>query len=168
MPRKWNWSARFLALTLLAGTCFGQNPESSKFYKLDFVVKEMEGPKVVNARAYSTIVSTAKSSPPTSIRTGSRVPVPTAPGSAQFNYVEVGVNIDCRSVEEVASELSLLVTADINSTLQESTAVTPVLRSNKWTSMVIVPIGKPIVVFSSDDVTAKRQMQLELTATPIK
>jgi hypothetical protein len=32
---------------------------------------------------------------------------------------------------------------------------------------VIVPLKKPTVVFSSDDVASKRQMQLELTATPI-
>ena len=87
-------SARFLALILLAGTCFAQNPEASKFYKLDFVVKEVEGTKVLNSRAYSMIVSTEKSSPPSSIRTGSRVPTPTSAGNTQFTYIELGVNID--------------------------------------------------------------------------
>jgi hypothetical protein len=33
---------------------------------------------------------------------------------------------------------------------------------------VIVPVGKPTVIFSSDDVASKGQMQLELTASPIK
>jgi hypothetical protein len=32
---------------------------------------------------------------------------------------------------------------------------------------VIVPLKKPTVIFSSDDLTTKHQMQLELTATPI-
>jgi hypothetical protein len=32
---------------------------------------------------------------------------------------------------------------------------------------VIVPVKKPTVIFVSDDMSSKRQMQLELTATPI-
>jgi hypothetical protein len=163
------WSARFLAFLLFATTCFGQNPDSPKFYKLDFVVKEVEAGKVLNARMYSMIVSSEKSSPSSSIRTGSRVPTPSSPGNTQFTYFELGVNIDCRSVQEVANELSLIVTADITSTLQESTAtLPPVLRQNKWSSIVLVPIRKPLVVFSADDTTTRRQMQLELTATPMK
>ncbi len=43
----------------------------------------------------------------------------------------------------------------------------PTVRQNKWDSTVIVPLKKPTVLFSSDDLTSKRQMQLELTATPI-
>jgi hypothetical protein len=39
------------------------------------------------------------------------------------------------------------------------------IRQTKWSSNVIVPIGKPTVIFSSDDATTKGQMQLELTAT---
>ena len=68
------WSARFVALILLAGSCSGQNPESPKFYKLDFVVKEVEGAKVLNARAYSMIVSTEKSTQASSISAGSNNP----------------------------------------------------------------------------------------------
>ena len=162
-------SARFVALILFAGSCFGQNPESAKFYKLDFVVKEVEGAKVLNARAYSMIVSTEKSTQNSSIRAGSRVPTPTSPGSAQFNYIELGVNIDCRSVQEIANELSVFVTAEVTSTLQETTStLPPVLRQNKWSSSVLAPLKKAIVVFSSDDVTTKRQMQVELTATPMR
>jgi hypothetical protein len=43
----------------------------------------------------------------------------------------------------------------------------PVVRQNQWQAGVIVPLKKPTVVFSSDDLTTKRQMQVELTATPI-
>ena len=163
------WSARVVALILLAGACSGQNAESAKFYKLDFVVKEVEAARVLNARSYSMIVSTEKPSQASSIRAGSRVPAPSSPGSAQFNYIELGVNIDCRSVQDFANELSLFVTAEVTSTLQESaTTLPPVLRQNKWSSSVLVPLRKAIVLFSSDDVTTRRQMQLELTATPMR
>jgi hypothetical protein len=43
----------------------------------------------------------------------------------------------------------------------------PTIRQNRWVSTVAVPLKKPTVIFSSDDLTSKRQMQLELTATPI-
>jgi hypothetical protein len=170
MPKIRNWSVRFLALALLAGTCFAQNPEPPKFYKLDFVLKEVEAAKVLNARSYSITVSTDTSSPHSSIRTGSKVPTPTG-GAGQFTFVDVGVNIDCASVKAEQNELSLAVTAEVSSILQESTMAPgahPVIRQNKWTSSVVVPIKKPTVIFASDDTTTKRQMQLELTATPIR
>ena len=157
---------RFLPFILLAGTCFAQNPDAAKFYKLDFVVKEVEGAKVLNARSHSMIVSTDKSAQPGSIRSGSKVPYATSVG--QFNYAEVGVNIDCRSVQELPGELSMIITADISSTAQEQATSNPVIRQNRWNSTVLIPVRKPTVVFSSDDLTTKRQMQLEVTATPLK
>lgn len=166
MLKAWNWSAHLVALVLLAGTCLAQNPESIKFYKLDFVLKEVEAGKVLNARAYSMTMSTKKAAPPGTIRTGSRVPVSNASGS--FNYIELGVNIDCHMVEEVGGDLSLVVTADINNTPQEPASGPPVLRQTKWSSVVVVPMKKATLLFSSDDATSKRQMQLELTATPLR
>jgi len=44
--------------------------------------------------------------------------------------------------------------------------VAALLISAEWSSNVIVPIGKPTVIFSSDDVTTKGQMQLELSSSP--
>ncbi len=80
----------------------------------------------------------------------------------------MGVNIDCRSIKGVQRDLALNVSVDISSMIQEPTTPGyPVIRQNKWTSNVIVPVKKPTVLFSSDDATTKRQMQLELTATPI-
>jgi hypothetical protein len=155
----------FLPLILLAGTCFAQNPEAAKFYKLDFVVKEVEGAKVLNARSYSMVASTDKSAQTASIRSGTKVPYTT--GGGQFNYAEVGVNIDCRSVQELAGELSMFISVDVSSTLEQASA-NPIIRQNKWNSNIVIPLRKPTTVFTSDDATTKRQMQLEVTATPVK
>jgi hypothetical protein len=165
-----NSSLGLLAFALVVGTCLAQNQEPPKFYKLDFVVKEVEAAKVLNARTYSIIVSTdTPSHEHSSIRTGSRVPTSTLPGSTQVTYLDVGVNIDAWSVREVQNEVSLTVVADISSVLQESTTSTlPIIRQNKWNSSVVVPIKKPTIIFSSDDATTKRQTQLELSATPIR
>jgi hypothetical protein len=173
-----------LALAMLTGTGFAQTPEAPKtkdaepllkFYKLDFVVKEVEGGKVLNTRSYSMTVAANLGHPTSSegnaaIRTGDKIPVLGTGGDTAY----VGTNIDCRSIREVERDLTLSLTADISSIPSEpaapaTTAATrmPTIRQNRWVSTVAVPLKKPTVIFSSDDLTSKRQMQLELTATPI-
>lgn len=165
-----------LALTMASGAGFAQNQEAPtvaetpKFYKLDFVVKEVEGGKVLNARAYSTMVSADERNSRAQIRTGSRVPytIGSIGPSAAVQYADVGVNIDTGVVNELEGRLSLSVSADVSSVpAAEVTGPAPTVRQNRWSSTAIVPLGKPTLLFSSDDPGSTRQMQLELTATPI-
>ena len=156
-----------VACGLLAATCGAQNPDGTKFYKLDFTVKDMEGARPMSSRTYSMVATT--DGPNSSVRAGSKVPIPASPGSTQqFTFIELGVNIDCRLIKEVQNELSLNITAEISSTGEATGPASLIIRQNKWSSSVIVPLRKPTLIFSSDDVTTKRQIQLELTATPIK
>jgi hypothetical protein len=161
-----------IVFLMMAGTCFSQPEtpkapaaEQRKYFQLNFVVKELEQGKVSNARAYSMMVATLDA--PASIRSGSRVPMAVSAGSV--NYFDVGVNIDCRAIKELQNQLALAVTSEISSAATESASSgPPLIRNARWNSDVIVQIGKPTVIFSSDDPTTKRQLQLELTATPIK
>ena len=143
-----------------------------KFYQLDFVVKEVEGGKVTNSRAYSMIASPQGRGV---IRVGSRLPVPTAGTTAQtsnFTYIDVGVNIDCTQLRELQNQLTFRVSADVSSAAKtEQTQPLqwpPVIRQNKWDSVVVIPIKKPTLLFSSDDPLTKGRIQLEVTATPIQ
>ncbi len=164
MLKRRYWPASLVGLTLVAGSCLAQTPEPSKFFKLDFVVKEVEANKVLNTRSYSMTVSTDKSSGHSSLRSGSKVP-----NANNNSYIDVGVNIDCFAVRELDNELAMVLTAEVNSLPQDPAATAlPLMRQNRWTSNVSVPLKRPTIVFSSDDVTSKHQMQLELTATPIK
>lgn len=158
--------AGLFTLALAGVTCLAQNAEapkeSPKFYRLEFVVKELEAGKVINARAYSMTASTNGESSET--RTNSRVQLPTG-------QVGVGVTIECRALKELGNELSLFIKAEISSIVQEpgtSSAGSPIIRQNVWGSAAVVPIKKPSVVFKADDTATKQQMQLELTATPIE
>jgi hypothetical protein len=68
----------------------------------------------------------------------------------------------------------MIVTGDISSFVKPSedevqTAPNqPVIRQNRWDAAVLIPLNKPTIIFSSDDVTTKHKLQLELTASLIK
>jgi len=155
----------FLAAVLAAGACFGQNepakpPAEEKFFRLDFVVKELDGGKVINSRAYAMTATTGRLR--TSVRMGNKLPVHRG---GQVQYHDVGTNIDCSDLKEEQNHVKLWVSAEVSSVVVEQDAM---VRQVKWVSPVIVPTKKPTTIFSSDDPTSKRQMQLELTATPIR
>jgi len=166
-----------LTLALLAAPCFSQTEparpaeEPTKYFRLDFVVKELEGGKVVNARDYSTSASTRVPDGGCSIRTGEKIPTQT--GKEAFTYLDVGVNIDCNSLRVVGDQLALYVSADISGLVSDAPngpgviSSQPVIRQNRWHATVLIPLRKPTTLFSSDGTTTKRQTQLELTATPI-
>lgn len=168
------FAAALMAL-FAAESCLGQSEGAKpaetpppKYFHLDFVVKELESGKVVNSRAYSTTISSPGIQ--SVIRSGSKVPVETGTKSG-VTYIDVGVNIDCISAKEVQNGLALNVTADVSTIASDTAPATasrpPIIRQNKWNGNVLVPLRKATTLFSSDDVTTKRQMQLELTATPI-
>jgi len=171
---KTNMAAACGAMLFTAGLCTAQSdgskaaPEPTKYFHLDFVVKELDGGKVISARHYTTTISNDANSHNCSIRSGSKVPVPVGGNgtdNTQYTYIDVGVNLDCHNAKLIEGDLGLYVSADI------STAVPgpkqPLIRQTRWSADVIVTIGKPTTIFSSDDITNKGQMQLELTATPI-
>jgi hypothetical protein len=170
-------------VTVSAG--FGQEEQAKRaetppprFYRLEFLLKELENDKVVNSRAYATSLS-ANTREGSSIRAGSRVPYASGifnpgPGGAttkQYQFYDIGVSIDCRDARELGSgQLTLFLSVDVSNILvtkESSGELPPSVRNTKWSSPVVIPIKKPTTVFSSDDPSGNRKMQLELTATPV-
>jgi len=150
-------------------------PAPLKYYKVDFVVKEVDaGGHVVNTRSYSTILLTNNSGAPKEIRSGDKIPVISGTdekGNSAYQYIDIGVNIDCRSVHEVDQKLAASVTADVSSvpsSTEIGSAREPLIRQFKWSADVLVAPGTPTTIFSSDDVGSKAKMQVEMTATPIR
>lgn len=232
------------------GSAMAQSGDATKFYRLDFVMKEVEQGKVVNSRSYSTMVSTDSSQARDrgSIRAGTRIPIPLgAPGTENnIQYMDVGVNIDCNGVHLNNGQLVLSVNAEVSTlamdppregpmTMAGNQAMMapmpskergntaqkdgpdgampppppppagmgeqpmpappqagkgeqplrtpppgtrtnmmlaslrpPVVRQNRWSAVATVPLGKPTTLFASDDVTSKKRMEIELTATEIR
>lgn len=139
------------------------------YYRLTYSVQEVgETGKVTNNRTYTTSIATG-GGPSAQIRTGDKVPLVTEREKGEVQYVDVGVSIDSIRAQEVDNKLALSVTADITSTTKttDQTAL-PVIRANKWSSNVLVPIAKPTIIFSSDNLQDKGKIQVELTATRIE
>ena len=162
-----------LATLVFAGPGMAQNPETKpepKFYKLDIVLKELEGGKVLTSRAYMIALSSGNNTGSASVRTGDKVAVSTGgPQNTQFSYIDVGVNIDCRVISATSTELGLSVVTDVSSMGENKSAtLAPNITQTKWAAYAVVPFRKPTMIFSADGASSKRQTQLEITATPLQ
>lgn len=137
------------------------------YYRLSYSIQEVgENGKVINNRAYTTSIATG-GGPFVQIRTGDKIPIKTD-DKGNVSYVDVGVNIDCSNAREVNGKLGLQINAEISSTVKATDpSASPILRQNRWGANVLVPIAKPTIVFSSDNLQDKGRLQVELTATRI-
>lgn len=174
-------------MMLAGGVCFGQDKSApaptpvqaanGKHYQVVFLVQEVEGSRVINGRRYVTDMAFygAKSASG-SIRTGSKVPIATGSSNTssgvqtQFTYIDIGFNVDFDHAQLEGDNVYLWLTAELSSfdAAADNQIHQPTIRSNRWSAGVTVPLGKPTVVFSSDDLSSKRTMQIELTVTPVK
>jgi hypothetical protein len=174
------------ALAMVLTSVGGRAQDSAKdaapaseehYYRLNLTVEEInDAGKVENTRSYFETVVTGRGGAQGQIRAGSRIPIATGAhdGATQFQYVDVGVNVDVRQVKEVGEKLSFSLTAEVSSLAQEEHTVAgspvgdPVIRQNKWDSSVLIPVGKPTLVFSADDLDSKGKMQVEVTAVKVE
>ena len=142
-----------------------------KFYRLDFLVRELENERAINSRSYAMIVRS--NTERGSMRAGEQVPYASSSGaSTQWQQIDVGVSIDCRKLEELGERVALDLRAEISSVVENHdngvSAARPIIRSNRWESTVLLPLKQPTVLFSSDDPASKHTMQLQLTVTPLR
>ena len=180
--------ATMFTLSLLPVAVPAQNPAETAaatpqhFYHLHFAVAEVDATgKVTNTRGYEETIATTDGGQPIGdqqIKTGSRVPIVTGsygansnPANTQFQYIDLGVNLDVRDAREHGDKLGMRLKAEISSIARQTEVAgmgEPVIRQNTWDSIVMIPVGKPTVVFSSDDLDTKGKMQVELTATKVE
>ncbi len=137
-------------------------------YRLEFTVREMEEGKRLNSRTYIMSVQDGSNG---MIRVGSRVPYYT--GKDQFQYFDVGINIDCHlrehetylSLDNIGIEISSVVKPDSPGSNQTPN---PVVRSVRARVDAAVTPGKPMSVASMDDASSNRRFEVEVTATKVK
>lgn len=154
------------------------NPVESDAYKLTFIIRELTAGKVVGSRTYSALYINNEHADSGAIRSGDRVPV--SSGGDQYQYQDVGVSIDFRSPGSphvdppAANKLVINVSADITNLVPSTTpgergaTGAPLHREQRWNSNVLLDLGKPTLLFSSDDPVSDRTTQVEVTAVRIQ
>lgn len=155
--------------------------QPSDYYHLNFLVEQLDAAgKIVNSRSYSTTVSTG-SHAAIMLKTGSRIPIATGEYSAnggassqantQFQYINLGIQIVVSHAQEVGRQLAFDLRAELSSVGGEAEIAQvhePIIRQNTWQSPVLIPIGKPTVVFKSDEMDSKGSTQILVTATRLE
>jgi len=146
-------------------------PASAKVvhaYRVDFSINELQDGKKINSRHYSMILTSGDRN---QIKIGTRVPVSTTPSvSTQFQYMDVGTNINCRIVDSASEDLSLEVHADFSnlSSPEEQHSTPPIIRQVTLSGTTLTTPGKSVVIGSADDPNSNRQFQLEATVTKLR
>ena len=145
----------------------------ASFYKLDLTVREMDGAKALNSRAY---VVTQRSGDWGQLRVGSRVPIVTGsisnsssnPVNTQWQYIDIGLNLDSR-VQEKDEALAFDWRMELSSVAADPGAAgQPVIRQVKNNGQTILSIGKPVVMATVDDLSSSHKFVFEVTATKLK
>lgn len=138
-------------------------------YKLDYVFSETQNGKRINTRSYTTLLRVGERG---SMRLGNRVPVLTG-GNNAFQYIDIGVNIDCRvNPMMVDSGISLFTSVDMSSVAPdqpgENRTGNPVVRQTKVQMDNIVPLDKKTLLGSADEVDGAGRFEFEVTATRVR
>jgi hypothetical protein len=182
-------SAILLAPALLCAQGTQNNPDASSPQAgphLKLVCRAIQigaDGKVMSSHSYSTIV-VANTGHASSSKIRSNDKVPIATGSyggdvksslvnTQYQYVDVGTNIDTREAKLNRDQLTLNLSVEVSVVAKNEDAAdksihSPIIRALSWESDVIVTVGKPTIVFTSDNPSDTGKTELELTATEIK
>jgi hypothetical protein len=166
----------FALVSALAAQPASQEPKPAETtYKLNFKVYELDDGKRINERSYAfpAIATLANQrSRPSSVRVGVRTPVTTAEHDKerQIQYLDVGLNLDC-TLEDIEGKLTASISVEMsNFALPEQVedprrGGDPVIRQLKQVFRIQLPLGKPVLVTSLDDINSKKRTQIEITAT---
>jgi hypothetical protein len=141
-------------------------------YRVEIKISEIEKGKTVNTRNYLMVMAKSKKQDHAMgrIRVGSRVPYASKTG--EFQYQDVGMNIDCNlyplDADHVQGELTVASSGLMSREQVSPVNTNPVFRNLNWQGSPAVVLGKPTVVSEVDDVASDHRYQIEMTVTAIK
>jgi len=139
-------------------------------YKMEFTVNEMDNGKRINSRSYFMLLrvdAIPKFSDWKRLRVGSKIPIPTA--ANQFQYMDVGMDIDCRLLPMENGKVGIGTTWDYSSLGgdQGHDTPNPVIRHVRSEVEAVVPLDKPTVISEVDDVASTHRYVFEVKVTKI-
>jgi len=155
------------------GRGMGQEADAS-FYRLDFVIREMDGEKPIDTRHYSLWVQSGVFQ---NMTAGSEVPYPAAVFSTtgsgptkSINYRSVGVSIECTiSTKEGDDSPRLVLTLNISDALPpEKGTDSPAFRKVTLNARAMLNLGKSTMIGSVEDPGSRHRFLVDVTATKLK
>ena len=155
-----------IALIVLLSTTAALAQEKSIVYRMEYTVVETEGAKKLTSRTYTVMAEDRKRA---IIRVGTRVPVRTSEN--QYNYMDVGVNLDAQPFSMPdAGTVRLDTTIDLTSiAASESTSTRPpVTRSCKDSVSTVIPLDKVVTLATQDDPSNNTTLQVQVIVKLVK
>lgn len=156
-------------LLCFAAAAFGQSsnehvepPKVQKFYKLLVSVDQFEGTKPIKSQEVSVTVPLGQRNS-THIRSGEKIPY----NDQAQQYQDVGLNVDIRDLEELASDISLSLQIQLSTAVGIESGKLPLIRQYSWDSTVLVPVGRPVTVYSDSSSNSQYKMEVKITAKPL-
>lgn len=174
----------FLTLTMGLALAAQATPESAAAaspasYRVEYVIREYAGPKLINARHYDFVLEapgTGKGNVPStgcSVRVGSHVPVTTV--FHQTQYERIGLNLDCQLRAAMPQGLRLQTTVSITSLVKTSlpgpesasAEAAPISRDISTKVDSFVAPDHPTTIASLDDIVSTHRFEIVVTAVPL-
>jgi hypothetical protein len=156
------------SVAVSSSTFAATNTELSGFYRLNFVLRELEDGKVVNVRNYSLV---ARSGDWQQLRVGTSAPTTTESKKTDSNEA-IGLSVDCRIVPGSDGTAVLVTKAEIASNVNPATRLAsntaPTVRHVQMNTSAPITLGKPTVLSGVDELSSKRRFELEVTVTKAK
>jgi hypothetical protein len=160
-----------LAVLLAATFAVAQDAASPRpvVFRLEYTITEMDGAKKLSSRSYTLQVEDRRKG---TMRVGTRVPITT--GGSQFQYMDVGVNLDATASTVDATNIRLETTADITSIIAPEGAAAaasqrpPVTRSCRDYVSTIIPLDKTVTLTTQDDPSYNTSMQVQVLVKIVK
>jgi hypothetical protein len=153
----------------------------SGVYKVEFNIHDGSDAAAKTGRRYTIMIEANEKG---IFRVGQKVPYATgsfqpsagAAGvtplvSTQFNYAEIGVNIDCR-INEFNGRVRVKATLDLSTVVQHDKSIgqippMPIIGQLRVEVNALVNAGKPTLVASVDDPVTMRKFDVEATVTKV-
>ena len=148
-----------------------------KTYRLTYTITHSEGAKQLGVQHFSLTVNSDNRN--SRIKLGSRVPIATGgfsehgaptPGQVQFQYVDVGLNIDAR-VREFSTGLLVFSKVEQSSLANEPSGVgssDPVIRQGTLENSALLTLGKPVMLGSLDMPGSSIHVDIEVVLELVK
>jgi hypothetical protein len=144
---------------------FPPNEDDSQpavYYRLDFLIREMDGEKLVDTRNYSLWVQSGIFE---RMNAGSEVPYSTG---SDIKYKSVGVSIGCRIREDSHSpQLELQMTIS-DALPPEKDSGKTAFRNVTLSSKALLSLNEPTTVSIVDDPASGHRFQVDVTATKLE